>query len=248
MTSSAENTDRANTGLCFREAIEAIEADMLSEDEYFRHLIAHFRGIRHPFDYHRAAVYQLMVTEPVASSIRRHALQDDYEDFRAEEVEICQNLFQSCAEGNTGQFMTFLDELSHRHALVLHPVTVIAATKGYEEIFRLCVPLALEANIDLDTAVRHIIFQHPDILDFLLGLNWQNIQSSPKALNQFVTSCLLPGEGHKLEVLRWILDHGAKISLKEYQLMAMSPPRPDVLTFLLVRRFVESIRSKANVK
>jgi hypothetical protein len=92
----------------------------------------------------------------------------------------------------------------------------------------LCVPTALNANIDIEIAVRQIMFKQPEVLDFLLQLNWEGIQNSPKILNKFITSCLIPGDGHRLEVLRWILDHGAKIPPREYQMMAMSPPRPDV--------------------
>jgi hypothetical protein len=235
MTDSAEDTDRSKAGLCFRDAIDAIEAGMISEDEYFRHLVAHFRGLRHPFDHERGMVYQLMVTEPVASSVRRYSLQDDYEDFEGVEIESCQRLFQSCAEGHMGQFTATLEELSRRRPLLLQPVTILAATKGHDEIFRNCVQLSLDANIDIEIAVRHIMFKQPEVLDFLLDLNWQDIQKSHKVLNGFITSCLLPGEGHRLEVLRWILDHGATIPTREYQMMAMNPPRQDVLRFLLVR-------------
>jgi hypothetical protein len=246
MTDSTHRPVETNAGLCFRDAIDAIEVGMISKEEYFEHLIAHYRGLRHPFDHERGMVYQLMVTEPVASSIRRHALWGDYEDFDVAEIEACQKLFHSCVEGNMGQFTAGLDELSRRHALILQPVTVLAAIEGHDEIFRLCVPLALNANIDIEIAVRNIMFKQPEIMDFLLQLNWEDIQNSPKILNKFITSCLLPGEGYKLEVLRWILDHGAKIPPREYQMMAMAPPRPDVLRFLLVRQILESVRSQAN--
>lgn len=133
-----------------------------------------------------------------------------------------------------GDFTAALDEISRRRDQLIQPVTILAATETHVEIFRLCVPMALNANIDIEIAVRQIMFKQPEVLDFLLQLNWEDIQNSPKILNKFITSCLLPREGHRLEVLRWILDHCAKILPKEYQTMAMDPPRPDVLRFLLV--------------
>ena len=102
--------------------------------------------------------------------------------------------------------------------------------------FRDCTPLALEAAIDISHAVNKIVFQVPEILDFLLELNWEDIQNSPKGLNRsLIYQSLLDNGGHALQVLRWLLDHGAKISRQEYQMMATGPPPSDVLRYLMVR-------------
>jgi hypothetical protein len=100
MKQSTPDAAEVNAGLCFRDAIDAIEGGMISREEYFEHLIAHYRGSRHPFNHEPGIVYQLIVTEPVASSIRQHSLKNDYNDFNPAEIEACRKLFHSCVEGN----------------------------------------------------------------------------------------------------------------------------------------------------
>ncbi|KAF2431509.1 hypothetical protein EJ08DRAFT_696304 [Tothia fuscella] len=224
-----------NAGLCFREAIDALEGGMITKEEYFRHLITHYSGLRHPFDLKEDAIHQLMITEKVANSIRKYSLQSGYEVFTEQELDACHRLMMFCTEDDLGNFITTFDELSSRSSLLLHPMTTLAAMEGSDKIFRFCVPHAIEAKMDIYIAIQEIIYSHPEILDFLLEHNWQNIQNSPKALQKggFLTKSLLPGPGRRLEVLKWILDHGARIPQEEYKMMAMDPPQPKVLRFLL---------------
>lgn len=173
---------------------------MITKDEYFKHLLAHYRGLRHPEDVDPRQ--RMFVRGPFAKSMVFYAINQDYEDFNVAEIDACQYLFKSCVEGDLGGFTTTLDELTPRHALLLQPVTILTGTEGQDETFKLCPSLALNAGIDIQSAVYRIIFKCPSTLDFLLGLNWEHIQNKPKALNYFTTECLIRGEGHKLEVLR----------------------------------------------
>jgi hypothetical protein len=135
MAQSTPDAAEIDAGLCFRDAIDAIEGGMISEGEYFEHLIAHYRGLRHPFDHEPGMVYHLIVTEPVASSIHRNSLKNDYEDFNTAEIEACRKLFHNCVEGDMGNFTASLDGLLPRGDQLIQPVTTLAATRDTSRYF-----------------------------------------------------------------------------------------------------------------
>ncbi len=70
---------RATESLCFVDAYWAKEEKKITETEYITHLVAHYRGIRHPPNEGRLAdICQVTLYEPFAGSIRKHALESRY--------------------------------------------------------------------------------------------------------------------------------------------------------------------------
>lgn len=63
--------------LCFGEAFDAKRAGKITEEEYFGHLLAHFRGVRHPQD--SGIEREVSSFDPVGASIRELALRTDYQ-------------------------------------------------------------------------------------------------------------------------------------------------------------------------
>jgi hypothetical protein len=79
--------------LCFRDAFEAKVCHHITEDEYVRHLLAHFRGVRHPQD--GGPDWRVEASDPVGASIRELALSTDYEPMkgiRTSSEEFCTKL------------------------------------------------------------------------------------------------------------------------------------------------------------
>jgi hypothetical protein len=230
-----QTSDSGNEGLCFDEAVAAMQQGSISEDVYFSYLIQHYRGVRHPFDLPGAKYLGSTLPEPIARSVWESSIYTAYENFSETEVEACKKLFRTCAQGDLEQFASILEELSSRKSLLLPPMILLAATRRHDDIFRYCMPLATGAGAQLTLAVHLMVFHNPEILDFLLEINWENIQNSPKALNRsLIYKSLRPHDGKELQVLRWLLAHGAKIPSREYQMMAFGTPPPDVLELLLV--------------
>lgn len=87
---------KANTptmSLCFLDAFEAKQAQFITEDEYVKHLLAHFRGVRHPQD--DGTDWRLEASDPIGASMRELALGTDYEPMkgiRASSEESCTKL------------------------------------------------------------------------------------------------------------------------------------------------------------
>jgi hypothetical protein len=87
---------KANTptmSLCFLDAFEAKQAQFITEDEYVGHMLAHFRGVRHPQD--DGIDWRLEASDPIGASIRELALSTDYEPMkgiRASSEESCAKL------------------------------------------------------------------------------------------------------------------------------------------------------------
>ena len=74
---------QANTptmSLCFLDAFEAKQAHFITEGEYVSHLLAHFRGVRHPQD--DGTDGRLEGSDPVGASMRELALNTDYEPMK----------------------------------------------------------------------------------------------------------------------------------------------------------------------
>jgi hypothetical protein len=223
--------------LCFEEAIMAFEAKKISEIVYLKHLLAHFSGIRHTDDKDPGdlEVAQLK-TEDIAYSVRLMSLGSKYKAFTSDELQLCEQTFQHCVDGDTQNVKIDLENLKDRRQLLIQPLAVLAAKKNQTEIFQLCFEEAAASGVDIDRAVGRAVFQNPATLEFLLSKNWKNIQSSPKALEQFMSASLITCQDNDkpAEVLRWVLDFGVKIPRDEWRLIGIYPPRTDVLELLLV--------------
>lgn len=68
--------------LCFRAAFRAKQSQSITEQEYLRHMIAHFRGVRHPEDGGTDVIVSKF--DPVGASFRVMALRSDYEPLLGE--------------------------------------------------------------------------------------------------------------------------------------------------------------------
>jgi hypothetical protein len=236
-SSVSETTVPSTDGLCFQEAIDAMKGGNISQEEYFGYLVKHYQGIRHKIDLDsfNRLLDGLALTEPVATAIYQSAIKGNYEKFSEAEVDTCRKLFHVCAEGDLHQFRTIFQELSSRRSLLLKPIARLAATKPDVEIFQDCLLFSMETGVNINLELNEIVFRVPKVLDFLLEHNWNNIQNSPKALNDgLIYQSLIQHKGQSLEVLRWLLDHGARIPGREWQMMATGPPPLDVVKFLLV--------------
>ena len=81
----ATHPTRANSStmsLCFGEAWEAKAMKKITEEEYFGHLLAHFRGARHPEDSGKDLIMTRF--DPVGASIRAMALNNEYQVMQGE--------------------------------------------------------------------------------------------------------------------------------------------------------------------
>ncbi|KAI9704666.1 MAG: hypothetical protein M1820_005414 [Bogoriella megaspora] len=226
-------------GLCFNEAITAFHTGQINEAEYFTHLLAHFGGLRHQWDLEYGHSRWGQVTTSlgtyflVADEIRQISLRHSYQSFEENELNLCQNLFLACSRGDQGDFETAFHALASRRTLLLELILRHAALEGRSNIFRFCIPYVVEAKIKPHFPIETIVFKDPEILDALLESNWQNIQKYPRALKFLISPCLHKSDGTGILVLRWLFDHGVRIPFDKYQLMGVSPPRSEVLDFLL---------------
>lgn len=67
--------------LCFLQALSKLKQseNSITEQEYIQHLVAHFRGIRHPEDSNTSVADSLQAIEPWAGSLREIALESMYD-------------------------------------------------------------------------------------------------------------------------------------------------------------------------
>ena len=231
---------KGEKGLCFQDAIQAWEDKKISETVYLSQLIAHYGGERHPDDDKinsaRDLVFAQTKTEDVAYHVRLTSLAGGYEVFSPSELQLSEHIFQSCVDDKLDLVKSHLEKLQDRRLLLIQPLAALAAKKNHKDIFQFCFKEAQELGLDIKFPLKRAVFQMPATLDFLLEQNWENIQNSPKALELFMSSALLTCEDNDrpADVLRWTLAHGVKIPKDEYRHIADSPPRIDVLKFLLV--------------
>jgi hypothetical protein len=68
--------------LCFQQAF--LKRGEITEKEYISHLLAHFRGLRHPKDSEKdeGAIVELL--DPFGASVREVALKPGYESLQGE--------------------------------------------------------------------------------------------------------------------------------------------------------------------
>jgi len=70
--------------LCFREAFLAKQYNEITEDEYMGHLLAHFRGVRHPHDSGKDTT--VSKSDPFGAAIRDMALKTDYQPLEGKSI------------------------------------------------------------------------------------------------------------------------------------------------------------------
>ena len=180
-----------------------------------------------------------MKTEEVARSVRLMSLGQTYEPFDATELQLCENMFQSCTNGKTEKVQSDFEKLGDCHSLLIQPLSVLAAKKGKVQIFQFCFSEAVKHEVNIDRA-NEPCSRSQTISTSSLRRTGRNIQNTPKALRVFLSASLLTCKENdrSAELLRWVLDHGVKISWDDFQMMGYYPPPFDVVKFLLVSQNV----------
>ncbi|KAH6676693.1 hypothetical protein B0J14DRAFT_560977 [Halenospora varia] len=225
VTLTMQNEDEK---LCFHEASEAFNKNEISEDLYFRYLLVHFRGFRHSDSQESD-----WSGDEITNSIKRAATMKKYKAFSSEELDSCQQLFQSCMHGDLEQVKAGLETLESRKKTLLPPLAMIGFIKDHAEISHYCVLEAIELKVELGHVLDLVVQKRPvETLDFLLAHNWKNTQNSPKGWQDFLGAALRPSPNH-VAIFEWLLDHGVKIPHDDYRSMAYSPPPQSILKRLI---------------
>lgn len=228
VTLAMQNEDEK---LCFHEASEAFNKKEISEDLYFRYLLVHFRGFRHSDSQESD-----WSGDEITNSIKRAATMKKYKAFSSEELDSCQQLFQSCMHGDLEQVKAGLETLESRKKTLLPPLAMIGFIKDHAEISHYCVLEAIELKVELGHVLDLVVQKRPvETLDFLLAHNWKNTQNSPKGWQDFLGAALRPSPNH-VAIFEWLLDHGVKIPHDDYRSMAYSPPPQSILKRLIVSK------------
>ncbi|EON66483.1 hypothetical protein W97_05581 [Coniosporium apollinis CBS 100218] len=161
--------------LCFEDAFTEFKSGRISEVEYLGHLLAHFRGSRHPGDSDSRNFKAVLGSfNPYAESIRQAALETDYQPL--ENTTALERLFEACLAGNSAQFKSSLEGLNDGHAsLIMQPLATLAAEKGRARMLQACLEKGAKFNGTLDRAVEIGSDKTPEMLEVLAAAKWRNI-------------------------------------------------------------------------
>jgi len=166
--------------LCFQDAFVAKRSFTITEAEYIDHLIAHFRGVRHPQDSDRDAI-SVKKWDPFGASIREMALRTNYEPLQ--DTAPYQELFCSCLTGNLDQVRSSLKQLVEPLQIPLQPLATLAARKGHTEILKFCLDEGAIVDANLKRAVELASKKNP-AMDNVLGDTKEKLSESSKNKKQ----------------------------------------------------------------
>ena len=222
---------------CFVDAHKAYKGGEISEEFYFHCMLIHYIGVRHAQDTDYSS--GRLGSDYVAKAIQEASLKSLYEPLASSKP--FEELFADCRSGNKDGVTARLTRLGDKSKLVVYPLAMLTALIKNVYIFRICVQYAMKLDIDIDRVTYWLVCDFLEMLDVLLEENWRKIGDSKKPLKTrrildvWMTEALRSSEtGHRMTVLKWLLDHEVKIPGSEWRMMAFYHPNPEVFKFLLV--------------
>jgi hypothetical protein len=231
--------------LCFLQALAQANRreNSIADQEYIKHLVAHFRGIRHPEDATTSVGDTLAAIEPWAGSLREIAITPIYSELQGKKDDIlgffcvlCTNyfldtsayesLFLASLQGDISGFKTALQEsVAQNGPNPLQPAACLAAQKQQHHILRYCLQKGAVFDRYLNRAAQ-MGAQTPAMLELLFEVDWAGVKGNDEAVRQQV-------------------EHFGEDSFQAKWLLAtLEKSRPEVNTETAER----SIRSKENDK
>lgn len=191
--------------LCFLEAMLAKSSKSITEREYFGHLLAHFRGVRHPRDSGREPAVSKL--DPVGGSIREMALRDDYEPLGVEQTSLYEDILHCCSIGSFEEMKATFEKIEQQSLRIpIQPLATMAALASNAEILQFCLDRGAIFDQYLNLTAKQGAIT-PAMLDVLFRANWRNIQSSQEVMNQLIERAVR----QDIHMLNWLLAHGACI-------------------------------------
>lgn len=186
---------------CFLDAFARLKSDppRITQAEYFSHVCAHLRGVRHPNDSVPSTIEPLVLFEPWAASLRTVALAGNYTDLegnlfdgqglvykvkeKADTSEF-EQLFMTCFEGRSNKFKSDLRALRKQSEKPdpLQPAACLAAQKRRFDILQTCVEEGAVFDRFLTRACEIGASGNVQVFPLLLKGNWADIQHSDEAI------------------------------------------------------------------
>jgi hypothetical protein len=222
----------SNTSLCFREALDQLLRDDISERAYLGHILAHFRGVRHPDDensYHAPEKRQTPWRtlrhhryKHTAYSVLHASVESKYKPLSKKSTDALENLYFACANGYAHQFRQDYDRFMATSTLpkklLLQPLAVLAAESGSAECLRICLDNGAKLNNVNITGAIEMWSSYADsveMLELLYEKGWRRMRISDAFLSKMATNLL--GRSYPGEPLQWLVGHGAKLRKKDIE-------------------------------
>jgi hypothetical protein len=167
------------------------------------------------------------------------------------DTSILERHFYSCLIDDLETFTTTLEEIQKQHPSLnfIQPSTALAAYEQQPLIFKYCLSHGASLDQSVEKAIRTPI--NPSVvplrltqprewsipfLDALYEIDWERIQSSRKALGNWLQPRFSP------EVIAWFFDHGAEIGPGFFTHMSHFPVPAATVQDLLERTGIAHFR------
>ena len=160
------------------------------------------------------------------------------------DTSILEKHFCSCLVDDLETFTSTLEEIRRQHPSLnfIQPSTALAAYGQQPRIFKYCLSHGASLDQNVEKAIKtpinpSIVPIHPTqprewsipFLDALYEVDWERIQSSRKALGNWLQPGFSP------EVMAWFFDHGAEIGPDFFTHMSHFPVPAATVQHLLER-------------
>lgn len=259
------------SGLCFAEAFKLAcsynsiwgpkRESRYSNDRFYRDLLCHFQGVRHPQDETPDKHIHGRLSWPrvgTVNALRQAALKDGYHLLSDEQLDVLVRLFLACDEGSVEKLQIEFDNiqaLSIPVPLYIQPLAVLAVEQASAECVRFCISKGALFHQDIKDVLKNYHWNSAPqfnigILDWLYDCNWDEIRtkqvfisisdctrnglnSFKNKLNMFAAKAILGGLSHGADILDWLLDHGARLNSHEVWLAVWSNVHEDAMARLL---------------
>jgi hypothetical protein len=219
--------------LCFTEASGKLSTGKIREGEYFRQVLAHYRGVRHPGDndlsYRNEKQIGHFAISFITHSIRQTTLEKIYAPLSTRSTTALSRLFEACAIGNVKRLETQFRATTTREgvpvSLFIQPLAVVAAVKGRTECFRFC--LDKGANIEdycLSQAIEEVGIRQSDLemMELLYEKNWKRLVISNTFRSEIASKLIRHPRGGEAKIVQWLLDHGATLQKNDIRVSVLA--------------------------
>jgi len=202
--------------LCFLEALTAFirRENGITEQEYIQHLVAHFRGIRHPNDNIPSITNTLSAIYPWAGSLREIALESVYDPLP--DTSTYETFFLACAQGDEPLLKTTLQALlTQEGPNVLQPAACLAAQKKNHITLKYLLEQGAVFDKYIEKAVQIGAVRSPEMLELMLEADCAGIRSSREAVERQIEYY-----GPESFEGKWLEEHAGKGGNSLYQNIA----------------------------
>jgi hypothetical protein len=243
LSRDAQSSMSSGTTLCFEEARLRFRDGKIREGEYIHHVLAHFKGVRHPSD-GDSSKKRLVATvahgRPYTTySIREAALARNYKPLSARSITALEKLFQACAIGNVKTLETLFHAVTANEGVPVklfnQPLAVLAVEKGHTGCFRFC--LDQGANMKdycLASAIENLkIYSSIEMIELLYEKKWKRMANSSAFRTEIASKIIRYPRGGEAQSVQWLLDHGAKLHKNDIRAAVLSGVDKDLMPILI---------------